>query len=281
MNKHAFDSLTTDALRSLDPAFPSTLSDAERERAAATFERIVSIPRGTPPQRSQVRRARSRWSSRRVLVPVGLAAAAAVAVPVFSTGNGSAFASWTPTPEAIVGADATEAAAACRSVMGMPDAGQDVVLAERRGGWTYVLLTGSGAEGACVMDDRLVGEDNPPGPGKVGYMGHFSSDAPQAPTVGASDIDWTGGAGAMPVDGPWPFKKDESWLTWVEGYVGNDVTGVVVHTPIGTDVQASVADGRFAAWWPSPMPSSKNPEVDGASAFTVTLSDGTTREIAN
>ncbi len=281
MNKHTFDSQTTDALRSLDPASPSTLSDAERERANATFERIVSIPREAQTQRPQGREPRSRWSSRRVLVPIGLVAAAAVAFPVFSMGNGSAFASWTPTPEAIVGADATEAAAACRNAMGMPDAGQDVVLAERRGGWTYVLLAGSGAEGACVLDDRLVGDDNPPSPGKVGFMGRFSADAPQTPAVGATDIDWTGGAGAMPVDGPWPFKKDESWLTWVEGYVGGDVTGVVVHTPIGTDVQASVAEGRFGAWWPSPKPSSRNPEVDGAPTFTVTLADGNTREIAN
>lgn len=281
MNKHAFESLTTDALRSLDPASPTTLSGAERERADATLERIVSIPRLTEPQLSQGRENRSRWSSRRILVPIGLVAAAAVAFPVFSVGGGSAFASWTPTPEAIVGADATEAAAACRSAMGMPDAGQDVLLAERRGGWTYVLLAGSGAEGSCVMDDRLVGADNPPAPGKVGFMGRFSPDAPQAPTVSANDIDWTEGAGAMPVDGPWPFKMEQSWLTWVEGYAGSDVTGVVVHTPIGTDVQASVADGRFAAWWPSPKPSSKNPEVDGASTFTVTLADGNTREIAN
>ena len=61
--------------------------------------------------------------------------------------------------------------------------------------------------------------------------------------------------------------------------MGSDVTGVTVHTPVGPDVEASVAHGRFAAWWPSDQPSSENPEVMGAWTYTVTLADGSTRRV--
>ena len=67
----------------------------------------------------------------------------------------------------------------------------------------------------------------------------------------------------MPTDGLWHFGDDEEWVSQVDGYVGRDVTGVTVHTPIGTDVEASVAHGRYAAWWPSAKPSSENLEVMG------------------
>ena len=61
---------------------------------------------------------------------------------------------------------------------------------------------------------------------------------------------------------------------------GEDVTGVIVHTPVGTDVEASVANGRYAAWWPSEQPSSKNLDVMRAWTYTVTLSDGSARHVS-
>ena len=86
-------------------------------------------------------------------------------------------------------------------------------------------------------------------------------------------------AGSVPTPGPWPFSNDKGWFSSVQGYVGRDVTGVTVHTPVGTDVQASVAHGRFAAWWPSDRPSSENSEVMGAWTYTVTLAHGSTRRV--
>jgi hypothetical protein len=83
----------------------------------------------------------------------------------------------------------------------------------------------------------------------------------------------------VPTHGLWNFGEDEEWVSSVDGHVGSDVTGVTVHTPIGTDVEASVANGRFAAWWPSAKPSSENPEVMGTWTYTVTLADGTTRQV--
>jgi len=66
----------------------------------------------------------------------------------------------------------------------------------------------------------------------------------------------------------WHFGDDEGWVTYVDGYVGSDVTGVTVHTPIGADVEVSVANGRFAKCWPSAKPSSENLEVMGAWTYT-------------
>ena len=107
-------------------------------------------------------------------------------------------------------------------------------------------------------------------------------DIEAAPTPDRGHIIQTGaGATSVPTNGLWHFGDDEEWVSHVEGYVGSDVTGVTVHTPIGTDVEASVANGRFAAWWPSAKPSSENLEVMGAWTYTVTLADGTTRQVTS
>jgi hypothetical protein len=44
MNKHTFDTMTTAALRDLDPAPTTVLIDEELERADATFARNLASP---------------------------------------------------------------------------------------------------------------------------------------------------------------------------------------------------------------------------------------------
>ena len=56
MNKHAADTMTTAALRHLDPAPTTALTDAERERADATFARILATPATTQSRRSPIAR---------------------------------------------------------------------------------------------------------------------------------------------------------------------------------------------------------------------------------
>jgi hypothetical protein len=70
-------------------------------------------------------------------------------------------------------------------------------------------------------------------------------------------------------------NTDEGWFAWSEGYVGDDVTGVTVHTSSGLDIEASVSGNRFAAWWPSREQSSSQPAETWS--YTVHLADGTTR----
>lgn len=277
MNKHTVDTMTSAALRDLDLARATALTDAERERADATFARILATPSRDEISEDPVRR-RRRWS--RLLVPVGLVGAAGAAVPALLLG-GSAFGSWTPTPEPLTGAAAAKAATTCRAIFTVPDQGERVVVAERRGGWTYVLLAGPQAEAACLMPEDLVDQADPAADTREGFIGSYNSDPDKAPTPARNSIIGHGGAGSVPTNGLWHFGDKEEWVSHVEGYVGGDVTGVTVHPPTGTDVEASVANGRFAAWWPSAKPSSENLEVMGAWTYTVTLADGTTRQVTN
>lgn len=278
MNKHS-DTLTTAALRDLDPAPTTVLTESERERADATFARILATPRDEPVPEASERPGRPRG---RLLVLVGLLGAAGAAVPALLLGGGSAFASWTPTPEPLTGAAAAEAATACLAASPGPDQGERVLLAERRGGWTYVLLAGPKTERYCLMPEGLVGHENPAKHKKEGFMGgtYRLDDSETSPTPARGRLIQTGaGATSVPTNGLWNFGDDEEWVSQVEGYVGSDVTGVTVHTPAGIDVEASVANGRYAAWWPSAVPSSENPEAMEAWTYTVTLADGTERKV--
>jgi len=278
MNKHTVDTMTTAALRDLDPAPTTVLTDEELERADATFARILATPsQDQVPEESD----RPRRRRRRLLVTVGLVGAAGAAVPALLLSGGSAFASWTPKPEPLAAAAVREAAATCRAALEVPDQGERVVIAERRGGWTYVLIAGPKAEGACLMPDDLVGHQDPADHMKEGFFGDYTTDPVEAPTLARDRIVETENmAGSVPTPGLWLFSNDEGWFSSVQGYVGSDVTGVTVHTPVGPDVEASVANGRFAAWWPSDQPSSESPEVMGAWTYTVTLADGSTRRVA-
>ncbi len=276
MNKHTFATMTAAALRDLDPASTTDLTDEDLERADATFGRILATPsQGHVPESDRPRRRR-----RRLLVSVGLVGAAAAAVPALLLGGGSAFASWTPTPEPLAAPAASEAAATCRAVLEVPEQGERVVIAERRGGWTYILIAGPEAEASCLMPDDLVGLQDPADHKQEGFFGGYATNPVQAPTLARDRIVETESvAGSVPTPGLWPFSNDEGWFSSVQGYVGSDVTGVTVHTPVGTDVEASVVQGRFAAWWPSDRPSSESPDVMGAWTYTVTLADGSTRRV--
>jgi hypothetical protein len=276
MNKHTVDAMADAALRDLDPARATDLTDADRERADATLARILATPSHDETAEGPTRR-RRRWS--RLLVPVGLVGGVGAAVPALLLGGGSAFGSWTPTPEPLTGAAAAEAASACRAILAVPDQAERVVIADRRGDWTYVLFAGPDSEGSCLMPEGLVGQQDSAAHRTEGFMGGYDSDPPAAPTPARDRIIQTGaGATSVPTHGLWNFGDDEEWVNQVEGHVGSNVVGVTVHTPIGTDVEASVANGRFAAWWPSAKPSSENLEVMGAWTYTVTLADGTTRQ---
>lgn len=274
MNEHISDTMTTAALRDLDPAPTAVLTGEERGRADATFARILATPRqGQVPEES----GRPRRRRRRLLVPVGLVVAAGAGVLALP-GGGSAFASWTPKPEPLSAAAGREAAATCRSALGMPDQGERVVIAERRGGWTYLLLAGPTAEGACLMPDDLVGSQHLADDRRKGFFGEYTTDPAEAPTVARDRIVETESrAGSVDTPGAWPFHHGEGWFSSVQGRVGRDVTGVTVHTPEGKDVQASVAHGRFAAWWPSDQPSSESAEVMGAWTYSVRVAPGSTR----
>jgi len=265
MSQRISDRLAMTALRDLDPAGPTVaLSDDERARADATFSSIVSVP-DHPPLRVEPERPRRVRLPRRLGIAAGLVGATGIATSAVLLG-GNAYGSWTPTPKPLEGNTAATAAASCRTALDVPDHGEQVLIAERRGDWTYVLLGDSHREAACLLPNDIVGHDNADYQGK--FFGTYDADSPRAPRVARDRIVET-----MHMSG----RADEGLVDWSEGYVGRDVVSVTVHTPTGLRVEASVTRGRFAAWWPAGEAKADNPEFADAPTFTVTLADGSTR----
>lgn len=256
MSRSDADTAITTALRELDPAPSRGLTTAERDHADAVFARIVSTPIEEASVVPPVRRRR-----RRLLAIAGLGAAG-IAVPGLLLG-GSAYGSWTPTPEPLTATAAVEAATTCRSALEVPGGGARALVAERRGGWTYVLVAGPGSETVCLMPNEAIGQGRTRADD---FFGSHDPDAPAPPTLRADGIDE-----ATSMQG----STDEGWFSWVEGYVGGDVTGVTVRTSSGLEIEASVVGGRFAAWWPSSRQSSDRPAETWS--YTVHLADGSTR----
>jgi hypothetical protein len=247
MTKPTAFARTAAALRDLDPARTTTLTEEERQRADAMLTRILDTPGhehgGT--ETDQPRRRR-----RRVLIPVALLAAAAVTLSTV-LGGGAAFADYKPTPTTLPPATAAAAATTCRLALGMRDQSPRVVIGERRGGWTYVLLEGPEEEGVCLMPDDLVGAEGV-GARRSGFFGSYDMDPPEAPTPARDSLVETESArGAVSVPGRLSIGAIDGWFAYVTGYAGRDVTRVTVDPPAGPDVEASLEGGRFVAWWPA------------------------------
>ena len=275
MTKHNAVASTTAALRDLDSAPASTLTGEERERADAMLARIVATP-GHEHVRTETDRTRRRL--RRVLIPVGLLTAAAVAVPM-ALGDGSAFASWTATPAPLPLAAENAAGITCGSALGIRGQSARVVIAERRGGWAYVLVNGPEGEGACLLPDDRIGASGAAAR-RNGFFGSYDTAPPEPPTPARDGIIETESmGGTVPLPGRLPLTTREGWFSWASGYAGRDVTGVTVHPPVGPDVEASLEGGRFTAWWPAGEARGDNPGVSGGWTYTVILADGTTRRV--
>lgn len=264
MRRHTSNTLINAALLDLDPSQKPGLTEEQRHRAAATFALILEAPRDEPVSVEPGRPAPHR--RRRLLVSAGLIGAAGIAAPAILLGGGTAYASWTATPEALTDTAADAAATTCRRILGAPDQEGRVALAERRGGWTYVLLAGPRSQAVCMMASDSVGKDTSD---RDGFFGTHSPDVlTTAPDRLAQDriVEHASGEG----------RTDEGWFNWLEGYVGSGVTGVTVHTSSGLDIEASVVGNRFAAWWPGTAQSSEHPESETWS-YTTHLADGSTR----
>jgi len=259
-------------LRTLDPADPNV--DPHNPRARAMLERIVTTHPGSHPDLPQVR-ARSRRGLRLAVAATATAltaGAALVILPSLTSGD-RAFASWTATPSGLSAEAAADAAANCRDAQldgpggedgpGRNHSGRlraaDVAIAERRGEWTLVVLSGSdGFSALCITD-----ESTPVFRDWIGSMGTPGSYAtPDPRDVVATDLG-TGSARA-------------GELSVAAGYVGSDVTGVVYHSGSRGAVVATVSGGRFALWLPGD-------ELEDASRHgvevDVTYRDGSTATV--
>ncbi|ABS03894.1 hypothetical protein [Kineococcus radiotolerans] len=236
------------ALRTLDAAPPiDHLDDDSRgaARARADLDRILTsdLPGSLAvPDRRTGQRTGPR-TGRRIVLAAGLVAAATAGVFVLPSpfGGDRAYASWTAAPAGLSAADSAAAASSCReqqSSDGFADrypqlAGAAVAVAERRGEWSTVMLTGEdGFSALCITDDS-----------RALFAGDVfgSIGVPDVPVPGPRELSATDlGTGSL----------DAGELSVAAGFAGDDVTGVVYRSASNGDVTATVNAGRFALWFP-------------------------------
>ena len=250
------------ALRSLDAA-ASHLNADERQRAATTLERIIA----TDPAASAPRPRRSR--GRLVIAAAAVLPVAAAGWFLLPKGNGdAAYASWTATPKAVGGhLDAVDAECREQSGGGSIDmARAKIALAERRGDYVALLYQTDNPDGSAPCLVR-----NPAGTDTVEVVG-FAVTGSSGPLVKAPAKGFTQG-GISEFGG-----SNASAVT--DGAVGTQVVGVTIHAGTRT-VQASVKDGRYAAWWPGHAFQSGPTQPSGRGGpkeiltYDLTLADGT------
>jgi hypothetical protein len=154
------------------------------------------------------------------------AAAAAVAVVIsLSAGASNAFAGWSPTPTAPSPSQLAQARADCAdhaTVAGLP-----LQLTDTRGPFTFSVYADSTSSATCIS-----------GPSFTAVSGSTSS----APVVVP--------AGTVQLSTEHQTNGDGRAYSFAEGHTGSGVTGVALVLENGTDVQATLQNGWFVAWWP-------------------------------
>lgn len=280
MDKNKYVEL--DAFRPLDAAPHGDLDKAGQIRANARLQQILaSDPDNGNASNGPIGKRRSR-PARRIAAPIALAAVAAItAMVVLLPGTGgkdAAYASWNAVPGSISSPDRAVADAACRGRMDL--ASPQLDLAERRGEWVVLLYTDTEhMAGMCLAylpagAAKTKDIDVSQGGGDQGFLpvaGEFSE---------GSMAEFRGGS----IFG----FGDRPEIALTHGNVGEDVAAVTITTPDGQLVEATVQDGRYAAWWPGTVFSSdvEGSGVEGrggptpAISYTITLNDQTVIEDA-
>jgi hypothetical protein len=205
----------------------SDLRAALRARAAqvpmATVGRLTGVDYGP--------------RARRLRPPVAIGALASAAAGagalavLFSLGAGAsnAFAGWTPNPTAAAPGQIETARASCEASQS-PIAGLPLKLADTRGPFTFSIYADANSSATCIK-----------GPSFTAISGSMSSYPVSVPAghillASSRATDRAGGAYSL-----------------AEGRTGVGVTGVTLTLDDGTNVQATVGNGWFVAWWPGPQ----------------------------
>ncbi|CEA06803.1 hypothetical protein BN1051_00139 [Arthrobacter saudimassiliensis] len=272
--------MTSDAqldtlLRTLDPADPAATADSVRART--DLQRILADHQARRPGGTGIStsaRPIATWAQRKrvirrsaaVLGAVAAVTVGILALPMLQDAD-PAYASWTPEPAGMSAAEREKAGARCRA--DSLDTGDgtyraqlesaDVAVAERRGVWTTVVLTGgAGFSAVCITDGQpgLLGFGSG---GRIGAIGTLrESDRP-----GPRDLrPITLGTGTM----------SPGSVSVAAGPAGTDIAAVVYDSPVHGAVEATVNDGQFALWMPGDE--LRNASSEGM-PVQVTYRDGT------
>jgi hypothetical protein len=158
-----------------------------------------------------------------------VAAAAAIWLVGLGTGTSNAFAGWTPSPTTGSSAQSARARALCAAQMVARATSAKPVLTDVRGPFTVTLFSDRGTEATCVS-----------GPS-------FTSVSGAKMTSGYT----YGGPGGIEVGGGHLTTRDGHEYTLLEGRAADDVKTATLVLDDGSQIKATVANGWFAAWWPS------------------------------
>ncbi len=181
-----------------------------------------------------------------------------------------AYADWTPTPVPLAPGQARAVGDACLASLGevpvYPAPADAVVrIVERRGGWDFVLVTGSaGFLGDCLTSGR----------------GGGASASPDDSGIAAAPDSFTVvGESAHALDTSlWESGPRAEGHRIAYGRAG-ELAELVIHTA-DRDVTATVDNGWWVAWWPiSNIGPNLDFEVEPVVGATVTTSDGRTIEV--
>ncbi|MFY0409156.1 hypothetical protein [Solicola sp. PLA-1-18] len=268
---------TMRALQNLDSAATGPLDHIE-QRASRTLEQILKAAPGEPTSNPGPGRPTLLRNGRTVLIGAVLAATvvAAIVIPLLTRVE-TAFASWSPSPASLQGTERTTTVEACLKLQSGdggslaldPTAKPTVLVAERRGGWSYILFRVPGAsqpelEGSCLVPNSVVAD---PQPGQGNFFGRLdgvddlTDPSPNSRLV-RQDTSQLGTIG------------DDAFAS-VEGTAGSDVARIQVRTPSGRKVEASIESGHWAAWWPVGGKPTTNPDWSEPPSYRITLRDGT------
>ncbi|MET3718854.1 MULTISPECIES: hypothetical protein [unclassified Arthrobacter] len=181
---------------------------------------------------------------RRSFVVGGFAAAATAVlliIPALSGGD-AAFATWTAAPGELSGTERDGAVSDClRSSHGVGSgmyssdlAVAEVAIAEKRGAWTTVVLTGrDGFEATCTTDTTASWFNK----GSFGSVGKPGNDQTlTARAVMATQL----GTGVI----------SNNPLSMASGRIGTDVIAITYMSAAGEKIKATVSKGQFAFWLP-------------------------------
>jgi RNA polymerase sigma factor (sigma-70 family) len=253
-------------LRTMDAAEQSSPPDPNR--AQADLIRVLSsqpVIASSSTMRSSHHPNKPKIHRRRALTLAGLAAAVTagfVIMPALSGGD-PAFATWTAAPGTLTGSERDNAVSDCRNSKqnvggGMYSAelsASEVAIAERRGAWVTIVLSGAdGFEATCTTDATAAWFRK----GMIGSIGK-PADVTVLPARGIAATQL--GTGTI-ADNP---------ISIASGRVGTDVTGVSYTNAEKEEVVATVAKGQFAFWLPG---NELQNATDQGVRVHVTYSDG-------
>jgi hypothetical protein len=231
----------------------------------------------TTPRRRQVSR-RLALSGAGALAAAG--AATAVLLAFAGAGATNAFAGWTATPTRPANNETTAALAQCTSRLagaggsqsGIPTGGWQSVLTDTRGPFTAMILQSGSASATCLTGPSFTTTAaNNAQPG--GATQHTLSAGTSGPPPAVS-IMGLGGPSTGPISQASQSQfttADGQPYTLVQGSVAADVTKVTLVLSDASNVQATVANGSFVAWWPG--------NADAATAQLTSAAGTTTQQL--